>query len=293
MKPCLLCLQSCGAPKEKGDPEAWEPKGVRLGWDWGSPTPRVNLGPQYKRPRSAPMPSGTEVMLSHAGSNSALRFLDILINSTNMCGSLHTATSIVGDNPQPVEFLFCLSNRSFEWRICAFNAQLGKPRPRWGAFLQGWSTEQPGNIGISICKQLFWPLHPSPPLPGVVPGGSSTSQPNVPDVHCCNCSIFNSWTNEKILQNKNQKNKNKTPQKGKCQNNTPWNEGWKGLVESQWQELLVWDYRELNDHSRGDLYASWSLCTPIPMLWIISSFIDLSRIGLRPRLRGRKKNREI
>lgn len=117
MKPCLLCLQSCGAPKEKGDPEAWEPKGVRLGWDWGSPTPRVNLGPQSKRPRSAPMPSGTEFMLAHAGSNSALRFLDILINSTNMCGSLRNAASIVGDNPQPVEFLFCLSNRSFEWRI--------------------------------------------------------------------------------------------------------------------------------------------------------------------------------
>ena len=53
----------------------------------------------------------------------------------------------------------------------------------------------------------------------------------------------------------------------------------KDLLSRNWQELLVRDYRELNGHSRGNMYACWSLCTPTPMLWIISSFIDLKRVG--------------
>lgn len=101
----------------------------------------------------------------------------------------------------------------------------GETEPEWGGFLEVWPTEWPDNIGIPICRQIFWPLHPSLPLPGVVPGEGSTSQPNVPDVHCCNHSIFNSCANQKRVQSKT------TKKNGKRQNNRPWHEGWKGLVE--------------------------------------------------------------
>lgn len=118
----------------------------------------------------------------------------------------------------------------------------------WGEFLQGWSTEWPDTIGICTRRQLFWPLHPSHASPGVLPGVSSTSQPNVPDVHCCNCSIFKSCTNQK----QGQRGKN-----GKCQNNRPGNEGWKRLVvkSHNWQALVVSDFRELTNCSRASIHC--------------------------------------
>lgn len=146
--------------------------------------------------------------------------------STTMYLSLSNVESAIWDTPQSVCFLISCHRWTFEWITCTINmSKWGNWGPEWGGFLQGWSTEWPDNIGISICRQLFWALHPSPPLPGVVPGEGSTSQPNVPDVHCCNHSIFNSCTNQKRVQSKT------TKKSGKHPNNRPWNEGWKGLVE--------------------------------------------------------------
>lgn len=71
-----------------------------------------------------------------------------------------------------------------------------------------------------VCRMArqYWHLYlqatvlaspPLPPLPGVVPGEGSTSQPNVPDVHCCDYSIFDSCTNQQRVHNQKEKEKKK------------------------------------------------------------------------------------
>lgn len=209
MKPCLQCLQSCGAPKEKGNPGAWEPKGVRLGWKWGSPTPGVSLEPQSKWPKSAGKPGGAEVMLPHAGSNSLLRFLDLLINSTNMCGSLYNAESAVWDNPQPEEFLACLCNQFSAENMCLqwINGDIeGQVRCIFTRVVHRTGQAILASLFVGNCSGLS--TSPLPSSPWSSPWGKFNKSAN-----CSRCTLLqlqhlpqlNQW--EKVSEQKPKKNK--------------------------------------------------------------------------------------
>lgn len=168
------------------------------------------------------------------GVNSFLGFLDIGIHWTDMHWSLSRSRKCCVRKPT------AKSLSSF--RAVEVLNEHEPSRSRWGnwgsrrgEFLQGWSTEWPDTIGIPTCRQLFWPLHPSHASPGVLPGGSSTSQPNVPDVHAATAASSTAAPIRNRVRGKN----------GKCQNNGPGNEGWKRLVvkSHNWQALLVSDFR--------------------------------------------------
>lgn len=164
--------------RRKGDLGASEPSrlGIRRSHS------QSESGVQSKPTAKWLVPSGAEAMLSLEGWNSFLGFLDIVIHSTDMHWSLSQCRKCCVRKPT------AKSLSSF--RAVEVLNEHEPSRSRWGnwgsrrgEFLQGWSTGWPDTIGISTCRQLFWPLHPSHASPGVLPGGSSTSQPNVPDVH--------------------------------------------------------------------------------------------------------------
>lgn len=181
--------------------------------------------------------------------------------------------------------LFFHQSGSFEWRIRGFNEQMGKQRSRMGYIFT--------RVGHRMARQ-YWHLYlhatvlASPPLPSS-PWSSPWGKFNK-SAKCSRCTLLQLQHLQQLHQSEKGSEQNNNNKSGKCQDTRPWNEGWKGL-SGNWQDSLVWDYGELDDHSKRNMYASWSPCTLIPMLWIISSFFDLKRVGLRFRLMEKKKNR--